>query len=191
MKNLIFSFLLILTNSGCAYFGVGAIGEVVYSGPRQDYGFNMLKSDLKVENRSKPYQYREIVAEWGEPSTIIDKHEIKSVVYYNGLRWRGVVLVPLIPLPFVMPVGFKTVTFNFRNDFLIDWIIDSNHYCFSLSGIFLIPLGGEFVGSLTPESFCQWHNQMSPNEGKMECDVPFYDKCYPSGAGSRGSDLKK
>lgn len=200
MKYLILLCLFILSNAGCAFVGGGAIGDVEYTSPNQEGAqrrYEMLKSDLTTRQSArvgaKPFKLSDIESEWGVPHTVVTQDSKKTVTYRNGLRWNGIISLFLLPLPIAIPVGYSTVNFHFKEDILINWTIRDEHYCMSYVGFNLIPLDaqGKTLG-LASETSCEWHKNMTPYNGSMVCDVPFYDQCYPPSPPSpgRGSNLK-
>ena len=152
---------------------------------------DLSKRNKKVNDRS-PFQVSDVVAEWGKPDDIVIVNDkSKKLIYKKGLRWKGIVIIIGIPIPLSIPVGHKTITFNFENNLLNNWTIHDDHYCVSYVGFNFIPIDpeGKSLG-FKSESSCKWHKDMTPYNGKMACDVPFYDKCYPSPEYGRGENLK-
>lgn len=199
MKKIILSLLLLIFSSGCAFVGYGGIGEAVYTSPEQSgsvFAYTMLKKDLSIRDKKvtdiKPFQISDVETEWGTPDdTVIVNEKSIKIIYKQGLRWKGIVIIPLIPIPIAIPVGHKTITFTFEYDSLKNWTIHDDHYCVSYAGFNLIPFDpeGKTLG-LTAESSCKWHKDMTPYQGKMACRVLFYDRCYPSPEYGRGDKLE-
>lgn len=199
MRYLFLLSVILLSASGCALIGAGGIGDAVYTSAKYgklSYCDTILKSDFSLRQLpvgSKPVQYSDIEAEWGKTNDLTVEGNNKSVTYKTGLRWKGIILMPIIPIPLAIPIGQKSVTFHFENDYLINWTIHDDHYCISYVGFILIPFGGEFFGPIS-ETSCQWHKDMNPTRSSedMACDVPFYDKCYPPNIynSGRGRNLK-
>jgi len=148
----------------------------------------MLKSDYTLQHRprseDKKYTIEDVKAEWGEPKQITLSDNKTTLFYSKGLRWKGIIIIPLIPIPLAIPVGFKTVSFEFTNNELDRWKIHGTHYCFSYAGFNFIPV---IPVGFFAESDCQSHDDMLIGYGEMSCNVPFYDKCYPSTGGARGT----
>jgi hypothetical protein len=197
-KRIILIIILMLSTAGCAFVGYGGIGEAVYTSREQKrpvFRYNMLNSDLSKRDKkvtdTTPFQVSDIEAEWGKPDEIVVNDTFKKMTYKKGLRWKGIILIIGIPVPIAVPVGHKTITFNFENDFLNYWTILDDHYCVSYAGFNLIPLDpeGKTFG-LKAETSCKWHKDMTPYDGKMACAVPLHDRCYPSPDYGRGDNLK-
>jgi hypothetical protein len=191
--------VLLIFTSGCAFVGYGGVGEAVYTSPEQSgpvFAYTMLKKDLSITHKrttdTKPFELSDIESEWGTPDkTIIVNEKTKRITYKQGFRWKGIVIIPLIPIPIAIPVGHKTITFNFENDSLKNWTVHDDHYCVSYAGFNLIPFDpeGKTLG-LAAESSCKWHKDMTPYQGKMACHVLFYDRCYLSPEYGRGEKLE-
>lgn len=187
--------LSMLIVSGCAIIGVGEIGEAVYKTPDNSHGNRWVRSKYSrlfypsSEAGSHRVSPDEVEAIWGDPKDTVIDSNTKKLTFNNGLRWRGIILLPLLPLPFAVPVGNSTVTFNFENDVLLGWTIHDSHYCLSYSGFNLIPLDpeGKSLGFQNESRDCQWHGDMTPYDGEMACKFMLYDKCYKSELGGLGT----
>jgi hypothetical protein len=57
---------------------------------------------------------------WGAPDAkrSVDGDEIWS--YEQDRRWAGVILIPVVPVPLLLPVAHDRVEFRFRDDTLVD-----------------------------------------------------------------------
>ena len=178
MKYLVLSFLL-LFNAGC--IGAGGIGKVEYTGRKQEgsqLGYKMLKPDLTIVNSKTPLRLSDVESNWGVPNKVVIEGKKKTVSYKNGLMWNGVVLLLILPMPLAVPVGYSWINFHFDGDELTNWTFSENHYCITYAGLNLIPnFEGKPLG-LVAEISCDWHKGM-PNDGRMVCDLPLYNHCYP------------
>jgi hypothetical protein len=174
--------------TGCAFIGVGSIGDAQNVTPDQSsykkgeyraFGYCMLKSDYSW--KSKPirdsirFTINDVRAEWGKPRKI-EHFGNKTVLHYSdGLRWRGCIIIVLLPIPLAVPVGTKTVQFEFTNDMLDRWEIHGTHSIFSIAGFNLIPVAP--IGFYA-ETDSKWSDGMTVGDSDMECNVPFYKGCY-------------
>ncbi len=173
-----------LVASGCAFIGAGAIGDITYVSPEQkpgkydSFGRNMLKSDYSMQiNSPRTFTMADVKAEWGKPEEVYTSGDETELVYAKGLRWRGFIVSPLIPIPLAIPVGRKTVRFKFNNDELVRWTIHGTHYCYSFIALQFLTL---VVPPIFPAVDCENHTDMFVCYGKSSCNIPFYDACYPA-----------
>ena len=168
--------------------GVGALGSVNYTGDdmRRDHlSKSIPKKDFSMTTRTwreARFNKNDIKMEWGEPDNIavVNEHA-EEWIYKNGLRWRGIIIVALIPFPIALPVGRTAVTFTFNDELLSYYSVVDDHWCVSYAGLNFIPLdpGGNNDLGFTSGTACQWHKAgIGPTYGKMICDLPYYG-CYP------------
>lgn len=189
LKNIFIAIVLLLLFQACAFVGAGAIGTVNYTGDdmrRSQLYYVIPQKDLSVTNRNwreARYNKNDIQMKWGEPDiiTVINEHS-EAWTYKKGLRWKGIIILALIPVPVAFPVGRMSIIFTFEDNLLSYYSIIDDHWCLSYAGLNLIPLdpgGGSKLG-FTAGTICQWHKGgIGPTYGKMICDLPFYG-CYPS-----------
>lgn len=95
-----FCFLL----SGCV--GVQFIGTKYrfYEKPH-------LKSDNGVvkyasDNGRSDWSEADIVKIWGKPNQIMESDGVKKLLYKRGLRWNGLYLFIVFPIPIQIPTGY-------------------------------------------------------------------------------------
>lgn len=196
MQRFLLLMILLFSSSGCAFIGGGEIGEAVYKSSVNGWhswidntlasSFNKASYDSSTKKFISPAN---IEAVWGKPERIIIKNNKKHITYNKGLRWKGMIAIVIIPIPIAVPVGHKTVTFNFENDQLQNWEIHDSHYCVSYTGFNLIPLDpeGKSLGFFA-ERDCEWHKDMDPRDD-MACGSIFYDKCFSLQTGMTGKNL--
>ncbi|MSN26483.1 MAG: hypothetical protein GJV46_11530 [Geobacter sp.] len=188
MKNALIIMIILQMLTGCAFVGVGAIGEaekitsdqsLYKKGEYHAFGYCMLKSDYtwksKPIDNSTRFTINDVRAEWGEPLKVENLGEKTVLHYSDGLRWKGVVLIALLPIPLAVPVGSKTVQFEFTNGMLDRWKINGTHIIFSYAGFNLIPV---IPVGLFAETDSIWSAGMTVDDGNMNCNVSFYKGCY-------------
>jgi hypothetical protein len=160
MKNtmrIIILVLLIMSTSGCAIVGFGSIGDAEYTSPQQNNPpYEIPNTDMTLSKRrwDKPFQLSDIETVWGKPAEIVVLNDTKRIIYNRGLRWRGIVIGVGIVVPVAVPVGHKTIAFNFENDTLINWTVHKQHNCMTYAGFTLIPAGLEGVFGFFADSNC-------------------------------------
>jgi hypothetical protein len=194
MKPAFFKFILVCIilafMNGCAFIGAGNIGNIEYIFPKMDSESNPLstmplKDFSKMNLQGRSVEISDVENLWGKPDKLTIKDGKKDYTYHLGLRWNGLILIPVIPLPIplALPVGHESITFTFFEDKLTRWSILRNHYCVSAAGFSVIPLDpeGKSLG-LSAGSACQWgHKGIEPynTSATITCDLPFYNRCYP------------
>ena len=69
---------------------------------------------------TEPTTRDQLLDAWGAPDAkhSVDGDEIWT--YRKDRRWAGVILVPVVPVPLLLPVAHDRVDFRFRGDTLVD-----------------------------------------------------------------------
>jgi hypothetical protein len=57
---------------------------------------------------------------WGDPDRISTSGDTERWIYHDGLRWNGLVLFAVLPVPLLIPVGHEYVAVDFQGDSLIN-----------------------------------------------------------------------
>ncbi len=118
------SSILILMLQGCIFVG-GAVVGTVHS-TVDDPVLSKTKGQLKRAPRDlTKTSYlttisRDVVRKyWGAPDEIhVISKGIEKWEYDLGLRWNGIILIPLVPIPLFIPVGYEHVDLTFENHIL-------------------------------------------------------------------------
>lgn len=128
--------LIIGLQSGCLAVGGGYIGSDTfqpafvtperatyakfYYRANDDAPHWATKDEMRLVEPATPrvIRKRELLAAWGAPDEMILNGQGERWVYRTGLRWNGIVVFPgiILPLPFVIPVGWNTFTVEFQQD---------------------------------------------------------------------------
>ena len=61
-----------------------------------------------------------VLARWGEPKTRDIREGKEFLLYNDGLAWRGLVVMVIVPIPLMLPVGRNEVTLVFLNGRLVE-----------------------------------------------------------------------
>jgi hypothetical protein len=187
----IFSICLTLFLQGCiAAVGGGEIGTVTYTSDnllRTDLAHEMPKKDLSVLSRNwreDRFNMHDVENEWGPPLEIVNVNDkVQEWKYKTGLRWRGFILVAIIPIPLGVPVGRESTTFTFTDGTLSRYSIVTDHWCVSLAGLILIPgVDGPPPGFSTGRE-CKSQKRSIDldhygSRDRAKCDFLFYSGCY-------------
>jgi hypothetical protein len=62
----------------------------------------------------------DLLTAWGEPGAKRSAGGDEIWTYERNRRWAGVVLLPVVPVPLLLPVAHDRVEFRFRGDTLVD-----------------------------------------------------------------------
>jgi hypothetical protein len=101
--------------SGCFGFGTLFTDTNVVENPviSQKKGRLWFKTD---KPRERPILASEVLDYWGEPDEII-KHDSTEVwIYQFGLRWNGLGVALIIPIPLIVPVGHEELSLLIDED---------------------------------------------------------------------------
>ena len=127
LKSALWVLLCAVVQSGCVVVGIGYEGNERF---RQEFpifateraAFNVGPTTF-TERLPKWWVNRIVKKEdflksWGQPDEIVMKEGLEQWVYRKGLRWNGIFLFPIvpIPIPLVVPVGWKEFSVEFSGD---------------------------------------------------------------------------
>lgn len=127
MKTALWVFLCAVVQAGCVAVGVGYEGNERF---RQEFPIVATErarfdvSPTTVAERLPKWWVNRIVKKedflkaWGQPDGIVMKEGQEQWVYRKGVRWNGIFILPIvpIPIPLVVPVGWKEFTVEFTGD---------------------------------------------------------------------------
>ena len=87
---------------------------------------------------TQTYTKEEVLKEWGTPDETSFSEGMEHWSYNSEIRWIGVIVFLLIPLPIMVPTGHHTTTLDFVGEDLT--MVHSRHGTFSrflfLCGVF-------------------------------------------------------
>lgn len=109
MRFLLFT-LMLLAFSGCV--GIGT----VYSEKQSSTTASILEHGGTMYGSKNPPNKENIIAFHGEPykKTIDGNHE--TWYYKKGLAWGGIIPVVIIPIPLLLPYGYKETVIQLENN---------------------------------------------------------------------------
>lgn len=102
--------LMLLAFSGCV--GIGT----VYSEKQSSIAASILENGGTIYGSKTPPNKEKVIAFHGEPykKAIDGNHE--AWYYKKELAWGGIVPVVIIPIPLLLPYGYKETVIQFEND---------------------------------------------------------------------------
>ena len=107
---------LLLCLSGC-FFGIGTIftETTVVDNPviSQKKGHIWVKTEMP---RERAILTSELLEYWGEPDEIVKNNGDEAWIYQFELRWNGLGIAFIIPIPLAVPVGHEQVSFAVAAD---------------------------------------------------------------------------
>ena len=117
----------------------GCVGAVVQHDDRTDLAAPQIKPDGTVQSCPlvTSLSKADVLRIWGPPTRIARISDSKERWTYRSseLRWVGIELVALFPLPLIVPVGHEKVTLTFQDDRLMRAEVlkqDESHALFGL-----------------------------------------------------------
>lgn len=101
---------------GCTVLGVAAIGNRSSSIVTPNVSTEKKCIERSIEGAS-PITSEELLAHWGKPDDIY-KDELRKEIwrYEFGLRWNGLIIGFIVPIPLVIPVGHDYIEFHIQNN---------------------------------------------------------------------------
>jgi hypothetical protein len=127
LKSALWVLLCAVVQAGCVAVGVGYEGNERF---RQEFPIvaekrapYYLGPTTMADRVSKWWVDRIVKKEdflkaWGQPDRIVIKEEQEQWLYRKGIRWNGFFILPIvpIPIPLLVPVGWKEFTVEFTGD---------------------------------------------------------------------------
>ena len=108
--------ILLLCLPGC-FFGVGTVytETTVVDAPliSQRKGHIWVKTEMP---RQRTIVASKLLEYWGEPDEIVKNNGDEAWIYQFGLRWNGLMVAVIIPIPLAVPVGHDELSFSIDED---------------------------------------------------------------------------
>jgi len=87
-----------------SYFFAGCVGVGAIYSKKREVTYN------------KQYTKDEILSRKGEPSKISFENNDETWTYKKDMRWNGIVIVAIVPIPLALPTGFREEAVYFENN---------------------------------------------------------------------------
>jgi hypothetical protein len=162
---------LLLCLPGC-FFGVGTVftETTVVDAPliSQKKGHIWVKTEMP---RQRTIMASELLEYWGEPDEIVKINGDEAWIYQFGLRWNGLMVAVIIPIPLAVPVGHDELSFSIDEDKQVNSVTikgmeDNGFFCTFLfhTGCYVssewmckfLPLCGHFPREPFPKQFREY-----------------------------------
>lgn len=106
---------LLLGLSGCFGSAIVFSETTVIADPviSQKKGHIWIKTEMP---RERAILASELLDYWGEPDEIVKNHGDETWIYQFGLRWNGLGVAFIIPIPLIVPVGHEGLFFSINGD---------------------------------------------------------------------------
>ncbi|QOY54019.1 hypothetical protein HUE87_08975 [Candidatus Sulfurimonas marisnigri] len=95
----------------------GCVGVTNIKSAEKHVSFNPDLIDGTIRGGSKRYTKEEVAGFWGEADEhIIAYNGWEGWIYNNRMAWGGAVIWVIIPIPLVVPIGYRSTTVYFDNN---------------------------------------------------------------------------
>ncbi|HEX8329144.1 MAG TPA: hypothetical protein VF629_16545 [Hymenobacter sp.] len=132
------SFAISLFSVGLLLFQVGCVGLSIVAGTKQVAISNDIGDEIgDAGNGPGAVTDSTVAFLWGSPKRKEAKEGRELWVYRSDeLAWRGIEVWAIVPIPLLLPVGFKKVTLEFEDGVMTKYTTDNGRERFF--GLFIM-----------------------------------------------------
>jgi hypothetical protein len=107
--------VLLLCLSGCFGSAIVFTETTVIADPliSQKKGHIWVQTEMA---RERAIVASDLLNYWGEPDEIVKNNGEETWIYQFGLRWNGLGVALIIPIPLIFPVGHEKLSFSMNGD---------------------------------------------------------------------------
>lgn len=127
LKSALWLLLCAVVQAGCVAAGVGYEGNEsfrqefpIVAQKRATFDLAPVTMDMRVSKWwvNRIVKKEDFLKAWGQPDRVVTKEEQEQWLYRKGVRWNGLFILPIvpIPIPLLVPVGWKEFTVEFTGD---------------------------------------------------------------------------